>query len=64
MKSWKSELSPSQMAEVSSYILSLQGTQPANAKEPEGNLYTPPILEEPAQSSTTSQKTASAIQPK
>lgn len=41
MKSWKSELSPNQIAEVSSYILSLQGTNPANAKAPEGNLYTP-----------------------
>jgi len=41
MKSWKSELSPSQIAEVTSYILSLQGTNPANAKAPEGDLYTP-----------------------
>ena len=41
MKSWKSELSPNQIAEVTSYILSLQGTNPANAKAPEGDLYTP-----------------------
>jgi cytochrome c oxidase cbb3-type subunit 3 len=57
MKSWKSELSPSQMAEVSTFILSLQGTQPANGKEPEGNLYTPaPTM--PLDSSATNKKTA------
>ena len=41
MKAWKSDLSASQMAQVTSYILSLQGTNPANAKAPEGDLYTP-----------------------
>lgn len=41
MKSWKSDLSPSAMAEVASYILSLQGTNPAGGKEPEGTLYVP-----------------------
>lgn len=41
MKSWKTDLSPSQMAAVASYILSLQGTNPANAKAPEGQLYAP-----------------------
>lgn len=41
MKSWKADLSPSTMAEVASYILTLQGTNPAGAKEPEGDLYTP-----------------------
>lgn len=41
MKSWKSDLSPSAIAEVSSYILSLQGTNPAGAKAPEGELYQP-----------------------
>lgn len=41
MKSWKDELSPSQMAAVSSYILTLQGTNPPNAKAPEGQLYKP-----------------------
>ena len=41
MKSWKSDLSASQIAQVTSYILSLQGTNPANAKAPEGDLYVP-----------------------
>ena len=41
MKSWKTDLSAAQMAQVASYILSLQGTHPPGAKEPEGALYTP-----------------------
>jgi len=39
MKSWQTDLSPVQMKNVSSYILSLQGTNPANAKAAEGELY-------------------------
>ncbi|MCW3114831.1 MAG: c-type cytochrome [Segetibacter sp.] len=40
MKSWKDDFSPVQLAEISSYIKSLQGTKPAGAKEPQGDLYT------------------------
>jgi cytochrome c oxidase cbb3-type subunit 3 len=36
---WQSQLSPSQMAQVASYILSLQGSNPPNAKQPEGELF-------------------------
>ncbi len=39
MIAWKTELKPLEMAQVSSYILSLQGTNPADGKEPEGDLY-------------------------
>ena len=39
MKSWKTDLSASQIAQVASFVHSLQGTQPAGAKEPEGALY-------------------------
>lgn len=39
MKSWKDDLTPRQMAQVSSYIKSLRGTKPANPKEPQGELY-------------------------
>lgn len=39
MKSWKDDLTPVQIQEVSSFILSIQGSNPANAKEPQGNLY-------------------------
>lgn len=40
MKAW-SDFSPSELAEVASYILSLQGSNPANAKAPQGELYNP-----------------------
>jgi cytochrome c oxidase cbb3-type subunit 3 len=39
MRAWQNDFSPKQMQEVASYILSLQGTKPANAKEPQGELY-------------------------
>lgn len=41
MQSWKNELSPQDMQKVASYIMSLQGTNPPNAKEPQGELYVP-----------------------
>jgi cytochrome c oxidase cbb3-type subunit 3 len=39
MISWKSQLSAGDMAKVSSYILTLVGTDPPNQKEPQGELY-------------------------
>lgn len=39
MISWKSQLNPRQIQEVSSFILTLRGTNPPNAKAPEGVLY-------------------------
>jgi cytochrome c oxidase cbb3-type subunit III len=39
MRSWKDDLSPMQIAQVTSYIKSFQGTTPANSKEPQGELY-------------------------
>ncbi len=39
MIAWKTELKPIEMAQVASYVLSLGGTNPADGKEPEGDLY-------------------------
>lgn len=39
MRSWKEDLSPAQISQVSSYIKSLKGTNPPNAKAQEGALY-------------------------
>lgn len=39
MKSWKDDYSPVQIAQLASYVKSLQGTKPAKAKEPQGVLY-------------------------
>ncbi len=38
MISWKAQLTPEQIQQVSSYILSLKGTNPPNPKEPQGEL--------------------------
>jgi cytochrome c oxidase cbb3-type subunit 3 len=38
MKAWESDLTPVQMQNVSSYIMTLIGTKPANPKEPQGVL--------------------------
>ena len=40
MISWQSTIKPKDMEDVSNYILSLQGSKPANAKAPEGEKYT------------------------
>lgn len=39
MQSWKSVFSPMQIAQLSSYVKSLHGTNPPGAKEPQGVLY-------------------------
>lgn len=41
MISWQAQLSPADMRDVSSYVLTFQGTTPANGKEPQGELYEP-----------------------
>jgi cytochrome c oxidase cbb3-type subunit III len=57
MISWKDEIKPGEMQALTSYILSLQGTNPAGAKEPQGQLYTP------ASDSTATDSTALPIVP-
>lgn len=39
MVAWKAMLKPTEMQQVASYVLSLQGTNPADAKAAEGDLY-------------------------
>lgn len=41
MVAWKAQIKPSDIQKVASYILSLQGTNPPDAKAPEGDLFTP-----------------------
>jgi len=40
MKSWKDDYSPSQLAQIASYVESLHGTNPPNPKAPQGALFT------------------------
>lgn len=39
MISWESQLIPKQIQQVASYVYSLEGTNPPNPKEPQGDLY-------------------------
>ena len=39
MISWQSQLNAKQIQDVASYVLSLQGTKPANPKPPEGTIW-------------------------
>lgn len=46
MISWKDQLTPQQIQQVASYVLSLQGTTPADPKDPQGDLYEASEVEE------------------
>jgi cytochrome c oxidase cbb3-type subunit 3 len=46
MISWKSDLKPSEIAQVASYVLSFQGTTPAEPKEAEGDIWVDPNASE------------------
>ncbi|QEH41001.1 cbb3-type cytochrome c oxidase N-terminal domain-containing protein [Chitinophaga sp. XS-30] len=39
MKSWKEDFSPKQLAQLTAYIRTIRGTNPANPKEQQGTLY-------------------------
>jgi cytochrome c oxidase cbb3-type subunit 3 len=60
MQSWKKDLKPTEMQQVSSYILSLQGTNPANAKAPQGELWIPAENAAPTDSAAVAQPSDSA----
>jgi cytochrome c oxidase cbb3-type subunit III len=40
MQAWEKTFSPSQIKNLSSFIKTLKGTNPANAKAPQGDLFT------------------------
>lgn len=48
MVSWKTELKPVEMAQVASYLLTFQGTTPAEPKDPEGEIWVDPDAAPPA----------------
>ena len=52
MKSWKDDLSPKQIAEVSSFIKGLKGTKPAAPKAPQGDISKEEGTPAPAADST------------
>jgi len=52
MISWKATLKPLEMAQVASYVLTFQGTTPANPKAPEGEIWIDPDKQQPIDEST------------
>ena len=54
MVSWKQNFKPSEIAQVASYVLSLQGTIPANPKAPEGDVWVDESASAPTPAETTS----------
>ncbi|HLP35216.1 cbb3-type cytochrome c oxidase N-terminal domain-containing protein [Lacibacter sp.] len=54
MKSWQDDYSPVQIAQLASFIKSLHGTNPPNAKDKQGDLYKENAA--PAQDSATAKK--------
>lgn len=52
MIAWKKQLNPLQIQQLDSYILSLQGTKPAGAKEPQGTKEAPGSEAAPADSAS------------
>jgi len=57
MISWKSQLKPLEMAQVASYVLTFQGTTPANPKAAEGDIWVDEnASEENAPTETTEEK--------
>ena len=63
MKSWKEDLSPMQIAQVTSFIRTLKGTNPANGKAPQGDLFTEEGPAAPSDSTIVKNDTLN-IQPK
>lgn len=60
MIAWKDQLRPDEIHKVSSYIMTLQGTNPSNAKEPQGELYAAAETEAVAPETATETETKSA----
>lgn len=59
MPAWGKSLSPQDVRNVAFYVMSLQGTNPANAKAPQGEKFVPPApAEVPAASDSTAKDTA------
>lgn len=60
MISWEAQLTPRQIQEVASYVLSLQGSNPENAREPQGEIWTEEAAEPAAPAETEEAPVAEA----
>jgi cytochrome c oxidase cbb3-type subunit 3 len=61
MIAWQNQLSPEAIQKVSSYLVSLQGTKPANAKAPQGEIWNETSAPIPADSSHADSLKTSSI---
>ena len=59
MIAWKQQLKPLEMAQVSSYVLTFEGTTPANPKAPEGDVWVDENTEQAPETVNDSTKTIS-----
>ncbi|WP_298238913.1 cbb3-type cytochrome c oxidase N-terminal domain-containing protein [uncultured Algibacter sp.] len=59
MIAWKAQLKPLEMAQVASYVLTFQGTTPANPKPAEGDIWVDENAETPVETVTDSTQTIS-----
>ena len=57
MLPWQTQLKPAQIQQVTSYIMSLEGTNPPNAKEAQGDKWVPETAEVPAEENETNDST-------
>jgi cytochrome c oxidase cbb3-type subunit III len=60
MQSWSGKFNPKEMSQLASYIKSVQGSNPANAKAAQGELYTETVAPAAGDSAKTAKKTDSA----
>ena len=59
MIAWKAQLKPLEMAQVASYVLTFEGTTPANPKAAEGDIWINKNAEQPAETVSDSTETIS-----
>jgi cytochrome c oxidase cbb3-type subunit 3 len=59
MQAWGKTFSAAEIRDLASFVLSLQGTNPPNAKAPQGDLFTPGK----ATGSTAAKKDSVSTQP-
>lgn len=61
MISWQDKLNPEQIQNMTSYILTFQGTTPADPKDPQGEKYTPANIPLPIDSTTVVADTTKVV---
>lgn len=61
MAPWKAVIKPTEIQKVASYILSMQGTNPANAKDPEGKIWETEVTTDDATQSKDSITTKEVV---